>query len=159
MDYITRKFQAQNIMLNDRVISEILTLSKGHPQDTMLLCSEIYYSLLEAGVKTLSLDFVRLGFEGALLSLSPVSDELLDELGSLGNSRRVLISLAKGLLIYSGMSGNPNDIKRAVDLLIDKVIIEKTGRGAYRFVEPMLKITLIDESRAISLQLKTACQQ
>ncbi|MGC7871894.1 AAA family ATPase [Desulfosporosinus sp. SYSU MS00001] len=139
VEYITGKFQAQTITLNDRVISEILTLSGGHPQDTMLLCSEIYYSLLEAGVKNLSLDFVRLGYERALLSLSPVFDELLDELGSLGNSRRVLVSLAKGLHIYSGLSGNPNDIKRAVDLLIDKAIIEKTGRGAYQFVEPMLK--------------------
>lgn len=137
--YITCKFQAQKIALSGDVISEVLSLSGGHPQDTMLLCSEIYYALLEAGVNNLSLDFVRLGYERALLSLSPVFDELLDELGSIGNTRRVLVSLAKGLRIYSGLSGNPNDIKRAVDLLIDKAIIEKSGRGTYHFVEPMLK--------------------
>lgn len=139
VEYISRKFQAQKIIIIDRVISEVLSLSGGHPQDTMLLCSEIYYALLEAGVNNLGLDFVRLGYERALSSLSPVFDELLDELGGIGITRRILISLAKGLRIYSGLSNNPNDIKRAVDILLDKAIIEKSGRGTYHFVEPMLK--------------------
>ncbi|WP_425806349.1 ATP-binding protein [Desulfitobacterium sp. Sab5] len=139
VEYISRKFQAQKITISDRVILEVLSLSGGHPQDTMLLCSEIYYSLLEAGVNNLGLDFVRLGYERALSSLSPVFDELLDELGRIGSTRRVLISLTRGLRIYSGLSSNPNEVKRAVDVLIDKAIIEKSGRGAYHFVEPMLK--------------------
>ncbi|WP_434511203.1 AAA family ATPase [Desulfitobacterium sp. AusDCA] len=139
IEYISRKFQAQKITISDQVILEVLSLSGGHPQDTMLLCSEIYYSLLEAGVNNLGLDFVRLGYERALSSLSPVFDELLDELGGIGSTRRVLISLARGLRIYSGLSSNPNEVKRAVDVLIDKAIIEKSGRGAYHFVEPMLK--------------------
>lgn len=139
IEYISRKFQAQKITISDQVILEVLSLSGGHPQDTMLLCSEIYYSLLEAGVNNLGLDFVRLGYERALSSLSPVFDELLDELGRIGSTRRVLISLTRGLRIYSGLSSNPNEVKRAVDVLIDKAIIEKSGRGAYHFVEPMLK--------------------
>ncbi|WP_425806356.1 hypothetical protein ACHOLT_05610 [Desulfitobacterium sp. Sab5] len=83
--------------------------------------------MLEAGVNNLGLDFVQMGSERALSSLSPVFDELLDELGGIGSTRRVLISLAKGLRIYSGLSSNPNDVKRAVDILIDKAIIEKSG--------------------------------
>jgi uncharacterized protein len=139
VEYISAKFQKQKFLISDRVVSEILDLSGGHPQDTMLLCSEIYYALLEAGENTLGLDFVRLGYERALSTLSTVFDELLDELGRIGITRRVLISLAKGQRIYSGLNGNPNDIKRAVDRLIDKAIIYKTDRGAYHFVEPMLK--------------------
>ena len=135
--YITGKFQNKNISVSGSTISEVLTLSGGHPQDTMLLCSEMYYALLESAEKTLAFDFVRLGYERALQTLSPVFDELLDELGKNGMTRRVLIALAQGQRIYS--LGHPNDIKRAVDLLMDKAIIEKTGRGTYHFVEPMLK--------------------
>lgn len=139
IEYISCKFLAQKFTITDRAISEVLALSGGHPQDTMLLCSEIYYALLEAGETNLGLGFVRLGYERALSTLSPVFDELLDELGRIGSTRRVLMSLAKGHRIYSGLSSNPNEVKRAVDVLMDKAIIEKSGRGAYHFIEPMLK--------------------
>jgi len=144
-EYLSRKFLEQKIAVNDRAISEILDLSGGHPQDTMLLCSEIYYALLEAGEEKLTLDFIRTGYTRALLTLSPVFDELLDELGKTANIRHVLISLAKGLRIYSGLNSNPNEIKRAVDTLIAKAVIEKSTRGCYYFVEPMLKSYLIDK--------------
>lgn len=137
-EYISRKFSEKKIVVNDQSLSEILVLSGGHPQDTMLLCSEIYYTLLEAGEDKLTLNFVRIGYSRALLTLSPVFDELLDELGQTAKSRNVLISIAKGLRIYSGTS-HPNEIKRAIDLLMSKAIIEKSSRGSYNFVEPMLK--------------------
>lgn len=144
-EYLSRKFLEKKIAVNDRSISEILDLSGGHPQDTMLLCSEVYYALLEAGEEKLTLDFVRTGYSRALLTLSPVFDELLDELGKTVNIRHVLINLAKGLRIYSGHNSNPNEIKRAVDTLIAKAVIEKSIRGSYYFVEPMLKNYLINK--------------
>lgn len=137
-EYISHKFLQKKIVVSDQSISEILALSGGHPQDTMLLCSEIYYALLEAGEDKLTLDFVRIGYSRALLTLSPVFDELLDELGQTVKIRNVLTSLAKGLRIYSG-ANNPNEIKRAIDLLISKAVIEKSSRGSYHFVEPMLQ--------------------
>jgi hypothetical protein len=144
-EYLTRKFLEQKIAVNDRSISEILDLSGGHPQDTMLLCSEVYYALLEAKEQILTIDFVRTGYARALLTLSPVFDELIDELGKTGNVRHVLISLAKGLRIYSRHNSNPNEIKRAVDTLMAKAVIEKSSRGSYYFVEPMLKNYLINK--------------
>jgi len=111
----------------------------------MLLCSEVYYALLEAGEDKLTLDLVRTGYSRALLTLSPVFDELLDELGKTTNVRHVLTCIAKELRIYSGTNSNPNEIKRAVDLLISKAVIEKSSRGSYYFVEPMLKNYLINK--------------
>ena len=143
-EYLSLKFQEKRIAVNNGSVSEILVLSGGHPQDTMLLCSEVYYALLEAGEETLTLDFVRTGYTRALLTLSPVFDELLDELGKTANIRHVLIGLAKGLRIYSG-NNNPNEIKRVIDTLIAKAVIEKTSRGSYHFVEPMLKDYLINK--------------
>lgn len=144
-EYLSRKFLEHKIAVNDRSISEILDLSGGHPQDTMLLCSEVYYALLEAGEEKLTLDFVRTGYNRALLTLSPVFDELLDEFGKTTNIRHVLTGIAKGLRIYSGHNSNPNEIKRAVDTLIAKAVIEKSSRGSYYFVEPMLKDYLINK--------------
>jgi len=144
-EYLSRKFLEQKIAVNDRSLSEIIYFSGGHPQDTMLLCSEVYYALLEAGEGKLTLDFVRTGYTRALLTLSPVFDELLDELGKTTNVRHVMTSIAKGLRIYSGHNSNPNEIKRAVDILIEKAVIEKSSRGSYYFVEPMLKNYLINK--------------
>jgi hypothetical protein len=111
----------------------------------MLLCSEVYYALLEAKEQILTIDFVRTGYARALLTLSPVFDELIDELGKTRNVRHILTSLAKGLRIYSRHDSNPNEIKRAVDTLMAKAVIEKSSRGSYYFVEPMLKSYLINK--------------
>lgn len=91
----------------------------------------------------MTLAFVQLGYARALATLSPVFDELLDELGKTALTRNVLIALAKGKRIYSGLSNNPNEIKRAIDTLISKGVIEKSARGTYYFVEPMLKDYLV----------------
>ena len=123
-EYLSRKFLEKKIAANDRSFIEILDFSGGHPQDTMLLCSEVYYALLEAGEEKLTLEFVRTGYNRALLALSPVFDELLDELGKTINVRHVLTCIAKGNRIYSGLNSNPNEIKRAVDTLIAKAVIE-----------------------------------
>lgn len=138
VEYLARKFQEKEIAVNVQSLSEILSLSGGHPQDTMLLCSEVYYALLESGEAKLTLDYVKVGYARALLTLSPVFDELLDDLGKADKTRHVLINLAKGVRLYSG-ANNPNEVKRAIDMLIAKAVIEKTSRGSYRFVEPMLK--------------------
>ena len=121
-EYLSRKFLERKIVVTDRLFSEILDLSGGHPQDTMLLCSEVYYALLEVGEEKLTLDLVRAGYDRALLTLSPVFDELLDELGKTTNVRHVMTCIAKGLRIYSGHNSNPNEIKRAVDTLIEKLL-------------------------------------
>ena len=144
-EYLSHKYTEQKIIVNDSSLSQILDMSGGHPQDTMLLCSEVYYALLEAGEEKMTLDFVRIGYTRALLTLSPVFDELLDELGKTSNVRHVLTCIAKGLRIYSGNNSNPNEIKRAVDILIAKAVIEKSSRGSYYFVEPMLKNYLINK--------------
>lgn len=144
-EYLSSKFAEKRIVVKGNSISEIIDLSGGHPQDTMLLCSEVYYALIEAGEVRLTLDFVRIGYNRAILTLSPVFDELLDELGKISYVRQTLIDIAKGLRIYSGRNVNPNEIKRAVDTLLSKAIIEKTSRGSYNFVEPMLKSYLINK--------------
>jgi len=139
MSYITRKFNERGIEVSsDYVLKEIVQLAGGHPQDTMLICAEAYYTLLEANEKKLSSEIVRIAYERALITLTSVFDEILDEVGKKPLVREVLRRLAIGEVVYKEMN-NPNNIKRAIDMLSMSAIIEKEGRGKYRFVEPMLK--------------------
>lgn len=139
MNYITRKFNERGIEVSgDYVLKEIVQLAGGHPQDTMLICTEAYYTLLEANEKKLSIEIVRIAYERALITLTPVFDEILDEVGKKPLVREVLRRLAIGEVIYNEKN-NPNDIKRAIDLISLSAIIDKESRGKYRFVEPMLK--------------------
>lgn len=139
VDYIQGKFNGKNIEAEEEAIQYVLELSGGHPQDTMLVCSEIYFALLEAEQKKLRYEFVKIGFERAFLTLEPVFDEIIDEIGSNSGTRRVLLSVAKGERIYSNFKGNPNEMKRAIDTLVEKAMISKASRGLYVFVEPMFK--------------------
>jgi hypothetical protein len=138
VDYIVGKFARRGIEAEEEPVREIVRLTGGHPQDTMSVCSEAYYALLETGQKVLTLDCVRLGYERAMLTLAPVFDEILDELGRRPQVRRVLQQVAAGSGPYFE-SPNPNMAKRAVDLLIRKGILERKRRGEYAFVEPMFR--------------------
>lgn len=137
--YIRDKFEGQGILCKDRIVEEIIRTTGGHPQDTMLVCSETYYLLLETGEKSLSVEAIQLGTTRALAALTPVFDGILDELGS---SKRILTRVIQNLSVYE-KGTHPNEIKRMIDNLINKGIIEKAERGNYIFVEPLLKEYLI----------------
>ncbi|SFH09592.1 hypothetical protein SAMN05660649_03835 [Desulfotomaculum arcticum] len=142
--YIIKKYSDRGINIEYEIVKEILTRTGGHPQDTMLVCSEIFYALLEAGENTITPGIVRLGYDRALITLTPVYDEILDELSQRFQVRDVLKRIAFGKNIYA-KNINPNEAKRAIDYLIAKAIIQKAGRGSYTFVEPMFQAYLLRE--------------
>lgn len=144
-EYIAGKFQARGILSPPEPIKEVIRKTGCHPQDTMVVCSELYYALLEAGQDAISLELVQLGYDRALLTLAPIYDEILDDLNLSFIGRQVLKRIATATSIYSIEKSNPNEIKRAIDHLLAKNIIEKTGRGSYAFVEPMFHDYLLRE--------------
>lgn len=146
VEYIARKFAGRGVMANDKAVREIVRLTGGHPQDMMTVCSESYYALLETGDKILTIDFVRLGYDRALLTLAPVFDEILDELGQRTMVRKVLLQIARGEKIFN-KDVHPNSLMRALKHLIAKGILEKKGRGNYSFTEPMLQEYILREER------------
>ncbi|WP_258361031.1 AAA family ATPase [Moorella sulfitireducens] len=145
VEYIAKKFRTRGITSTPEAIQEITRKTGGHPQDTMVVCSELYYALLEAGQDTISLEIVRLGYDRALLTLAPIYDELLDDLNLSFTGRQVLKRIATGTSIYSIENANPNEIKRTIDHLLAKTVIEKKGRGSYAFVEPMFRDYVLRE--------------
>ncbi|HHW42235.1 MAG TPA: AAA family ATPase [Desulfotomaculum sp.] len=143
-DYITQKFSERNIRINAEIIKEILRKTGGHPHDTMLVCSETYYALLEAEKSDVTPGILRLGYDRALLTLAQVYDEILDELSQRFQVRHILKRIAAGSNVYDKKL-NPNETKRIIDYLVSKAIIEKTGRGSYKFIEPMFREYILRE--------------
>lgn len=79
-----------------------------------------------------------------MLALAPIFDEVLDDLSSRPQARRVLHQLALGENAYQeGI--HPNKVKRAIDRLINRAVIEKTARGSYVFVEPMFQRYILEQ--------------
>ena len=72
ISYISRKFKEKEMEINrDPVLAEVIRLSGGHPQDTMLVCSEAYYTLLETGQRLLTSDIVRIALRKGHGRLNP----------------------------------------------------------------------------------------
>ena len=136
--YINRKFKEKQVEINrDVVLAEVIRLAGGHPQDTMLICSEAYYTLLETGQQVLTSDIIKIAYERAMASLTPVFDEILDVYKK-PLQRDILRRLAVMENIYTE-NKHPNEVKRAVDQFLLSGVIEKEKRSRYRFVEPMLQ--------------------
>ena len=74
----------------------------GHPQDTMLFCSEMYYLLIETKAAQIIPTLIKLAQERTLLSLAPVFDEMLSYLSGKPLARKVLRRLASGEDVYGG---------------------------------------------------------
>jgi hypothetical protein len=135
--YIQRKFSQKQIEADTVLLDRIVDLAGGHPQDTMLLCSEVYYTLLETGRSHLTAGLVEAAYERAMRILTPLFDEMLAEAGRKPRARETLFRLAAGENLYARET-HPNEVKRSLDWLLNRGIIEKRDRGRYKFVEPML---------------------
>ncbi|GBF32180.1 hypothetical protein DCCM_0371 [Desulfocucumis palustris] len=118
--YIIEKFSHRGIKTEYQIIKEILSRTGGHPQNTMVVCSEIFYALIEAGENTITPGIVRLGYDRTLITLTPVYDEILDKLSQRFKVRDVLKRIVSDKSVYA-KNINPNEAKRAVDHLVSKL--------------------------------------
>ena len=88
--YIVSKFTSRQIEASESAARAIVCLSGSHPQDTMFVCSEVYYVLLETGNSILTPEYIDLGYKRALLALAPVFDSTIEDANSQPHARQVL---------------------------------------------------------------------
>ncbi|KLU63491.1 archaeal ATPase [Peptococcaceae bacterium CEB3] len=137
-EYLARKFSGLKIQGSPALFAEIVRLSGGHPQDTMVFCSEIYFACLEHKITILSLDLIHYAYKNALMSLSSTYNAIIEEFGFTSVAYTVLLRIAQEKAIYT-KEHNPNEYKRAINLLLMKGVVQKAGRGEYIFAEPMFR--------------------
>lgn len=135
--YLPEKFRAAGTEVTPPAVSLLLDLTGGHPDDTVRAANEAFSLARSLGHKAIDMDTVQEAVDRTTEWLSPAFQAQLDGAGRTGIARAVLRDLAHGERMYRDRH-NPSFVRRAVDHLIGLSTVEKTGRGQYRFVEPLL---------------------
>lgn len=134
--YLMRKYRdAGFYTISELAVTNIVDLAGGHPMDTMLLANETALVARETGSGSISAEMVTVAFERAMNSLTRAFDEVWQALDDA--ARHAVKRLAGGEAPYAPPAPNPGRVKRAIDRLVASGILERQGRGRYRFVEPM----------------------
>lgn len=134
--YLSAKLRSAGAEATVPAVPLLRDLTGGHPDDTVRVANEAFALARALGRPTLDMDTVQEAVDRSTQWLTPAFQAQLDEAGRTGTARAVLRDLAHDEKIYRG-GRNPSSARRAVDHLIDLAIVEKTGRGKYRFVEPL----------------------
>ncbi|MBS3943305.1 MAG: AAA family ATPase [Dethiobacter sp.] len=141
VSYIAAKFASRDIQTEETLLERMVDLTGGHPQDVMLLCSEVYYVLLDVAKSTVTRGVVDVAYQRTMEMLTPLFSEMWVEAGAKKRAREILFCLAEENKPYLRL--HPNEVKRILDWLVKQGFIEKEGRGKYVFTEPMFAAWLL----------------
>ncbi|MDI3297619.1 MAG: ATP-binding protein [Bacillota bacterium] len=142
-EYATRKLAAQGIRLLPAAADFILDKTGGHPWGTSRAFSAAYHAAVAERSDVLDLDLAAAAFERMMDDLTDVFVQELQELDDIPHARVVLHRLARGERPYAGTRVHPQQVRRALQALVDRCILRRDGRGEYAFEEPLLREHLI----------------
>lgn len=137
-DYLVRKFSERGISMTPAEVGVLLKLTGGHPQDTMLVASEVYYVLMEMESQVVSLTVLEIAYQRALESLMRAFEELWGSLGEHQGAQELIKKVARGERPYSKNAASAR-VGRILTYVMGQGILVKAGRGQYEFFEPMFR--------------------
>ncbi|MCL5971115.1 MAG: AAA family ATPase [Firmicutes bacterium] len=141
--YLVRKFSERGISITPAEVGLLLKLTGGHPQDTMLVASEVYYVLMEMESQVMesqvvSLTVLEIAYQRALESLMRAFEELWGSLSEHQGAQQLIKKIAYGERPY-GQNASPARVGRILTYVMNQGILVKMGRGHYEFFEPMFR--------------------
>ncbi len=134
--YIIQKFADRHITFPSELITFLLDQTGGHPQDTMTVCAETYYVMLEAESPLVTYPYLTLGLSRSMEILRNDYDAIWANLQHLSQGQEVIHRLALGQRPYHNHAPSA-EVARALQEMIHRGILTKEGRGIYQFVEPL----------------------
>ncbi len=137
-DYLVRKFSEREIAITPAEVGALLKLTAGHPQDTMLVASEVYYVLMEMESQVASLTVLEIAYQRALESLMRAFEELWGSLSEHQGAQQLIKKIAYGERPY-GQNASAARVGRILTYVMSQGILVKVGRGQYEFFEPMFR--------------------
>jgi len=137
-DYLVRKFSEREIAITPAEVGALLKLTAGHPQDTMLVASEVYYVLMEMESQVVSLTVLEIAYQRALESLMRAFEELWGSLSEHQGAQQLIKKIAYGERPY-GQNASAARVGRILTYVMSQGILVKVGRGQYEFFEPMFR--------------------
>ena len=141
--YAGRKLGAHGIRLLDPAADFLLEKTGGHPWGTSRAFSAAYFSALSAKSTVIDLDLAVSAYERLMENLADVFVQELQELDAVPYGRAVVHRLARGERPYGMAGAHPQQVKRALEALVDRCLLRRDGRGQYAFEEPLLREHLI----------------
>jgi AAA+ ATPase superfamily predicted ATPase len=142
-DYATRKLADHGIRLLPAAADFILDKTGGHAWGTSRAFSAAYYAAVADRSHVLDLDLAVAAFERMMDELADVFVQELQELDDVRHGRAVLHRLAHGERPYAGTTAHPQQVRRALQALVERCILRRDGRGRYTFEEPLLREHLL----------------
>ena len=155
LEYLRDKFAARKLSIPEAEVDRILDATGGHPQDTMQLCSGLYYLMRDAGLRAVTPDLVQVAYEQSLRELERAFALQWADLGRGKYLQQVAKRIAHGAVLYATDGGGGavprTEVLRALEALRARGLAVRVGRGRYEFVEPMFGeyVRRLDEHAAI----------
>ena len=134
--YLSGKFMAAGLEIAPAALDLLLEATGGHPDDTVRAANEAFSLARALGRGAVDLDTVHRAVDRTAEWLAPGFYAQLSEADRSGVSRDVLRDLAHGRRPYAG-GRDPSTVRRTLERLVARALVEKEGRGQYRFVEPL----------------------
>jgi hypothetical protein len=131
------RFSQDRVVAADGAIETLLARSQGHARTTMLIAQQAHLVLVAAGSRRLDVQTVEEGFFAALAADTVGHQSETERIRDLGGAALTTARrLATGDRPYTGMPRRQVDA--ALLRLLDIGMVERTGRGDYRFTDPLL---------------------
>lgn len=153
-NFITSRFASRDILVDAKIVNDLLVLSECHPHFSQYFASEVFY-LIKSGVSQEEEGFTQLWLSKVIESQSHIFQNMYDQLSNI--QRRVLMALIQkqpddGLFSteYRDRHDLPvsSTLNTTLQSLIKKDLIHHEGSD-YKVINPVFKqwlLTLLDES-------------
>ncbi|MDX6226719.1 MAG: uncharacterized protein QOI76_109 [Frankiales bacterium] len=134
---LASRFGDDGVVAADGALEGVLARSLGHARTTMLIAQQAHLALVTAGSHRLDAQVVEEGFFAALAADAVGHQSETERIRDLGGAALTTARrLARGERPYTGMPRRQVDT--ALTRLVDMGMVQRTGRGDYRFTDPLL---------------------
>jgi hypothetical protein len=133
--YLEARFAARKLTVSAAVLDDLLDATGGHPADTMLVASHVYYMARDSGVPEVTSTLLRAGYERALEDIGQYFSVIWTGLGRAARSAaRNLVDSGQP---YAGGQTPPSAVARAMRELEDLGLAQRTSPRRWTVAEPM----------------------
>jgi uncharacterized protein len=133
--YLEARFASRGLTIPVAVLDDLLDATGGHPADTMLVASHVYYAARDSRSTEVTSALLQAGYAQALDDVSQYFDVIWAGLG------RAARSAAYGLVAtgqpYAGGDAPSSGIARAMRTLEDLGLAHRLGPRRWAVAEPM----------------------
>jgi hypothetical protein len=138
LEGLARRFAADDCVIGVEALGRIVDYGDGHPRTTMLIAQKAHLASVELATREIDLAIVEQGLLGALAADRLSHEQALERIRGLHKlGLAVAERVARGQPAYVGLPRGA--VRRALESLRDASLIESTGRGDWRFSNPLLR--------------------